>query len=167
MNLGNRKIVFALAVITMLAGISLYASLSQEDERSYSPEGAWLCSGVVNGIDFLWMDIYTSNAQNPEVSGTVLCTLPARPDLTQSGHGNWIRIGKNTFAFTVWRFITGPNGMPVAKVKFWGTVTAEGENEMSGTMNGQNYTLNDDAFGESSHGTYMMKRIEVELEVQQ
>ena len=166
MNIGNKKIVLALAVIAMFAGISLYASLYQDTERSYSPEGAWLMNGVVNGQPFLWMDTYTSNSNNPAVSGTVLCTLPAGNNQTQSGHGNWIRIGKNKFAFTAWRFMTGADGKPVGKAKFWGTVTLDAENQMSGTMNAQYYWLNGAPIGPALSGTSTGTLIEVEVEEQ-
>ncbi len=141
MNVDNKKIVLALAVIAMFAGIWLYASTNQDAETSYSPEGAWLMNGVVAGQSFLWMDTYTSDSNKPGISGTVMCTLPVVSGMTQSGHGSWVRIAKNKFAFTAVRILIGGEGQPAGTAKFWGTVTVDAEDEMSGTLSAQYFDL--------------------------
>ena len=113
------------------------------------------------------MDTYTLDSNKPRVSGTVLCTLPIATGITQSGHGNWIRTSKNTFAFTALRILIDPDGKPAGTAKFWGTVTMDAENEMSGTMNVQYYDLNDAPISPVLHGTSTGKRIEIELEEEQ
>ena len=176
MNIGNKKIVLALAVIAMFAGISLYASLYQDTERSYSPEGAWFCSVKFPGSPTAvpYMDLYTSDSNKPGVSGTVLCTLSVGSfpspmglvSMTQAGHGNWIRIAKDKFAFTAWRIIVDTVGHPVGTAKFYGSVTVIAENEISGTMNAEYYNSAGDRFFAIAGGVSTGKRIEVEVENQ-
>ena len=76
-----------------------------------------------------FMDVYTPCAHRPGAEGTVLCSValgnfptPAGPvSSTQSGHGNWIRVAKNTYAFTVWRLrVNLTTGMTVGWAKFCG-----------------------------------------------
>jgi hypothetical protein len=167
MNVYNKKIVLALAAIVLFAAIPLYASLDEDAESAYSPEGAWLVNGVVEGQPYIWMDIYISDSKKPVVSGTVLCTLPAVSGITPTGHGNWVRIGKNTFAFTALRILIDPDGNPFGTAKFWGTVSVDAENDMSGTMNAQYYDLNGDPVSPVLQGTSTGKRIEVVLEEEQ
>jgi|WetSurSiteA1Bulk_404760.scaffolds.fasta_scaffold83370_1 hypothetical protein len=164
MNVYNKMIVLALVAIMLLAAIPLYASLGEGADSAYSPEGAWLVNGVVAGQLYIWMDIYTSNSKNPAVSGTVLCTLPAVSGITPTGHGNWVRIGKNTFAFTALRILIDLNGNPFGTAKFWGTVSVDEENKMSGTMNVQYYDFDDDAISPVLQGISTAKRIEIKLE---
>jgi hypothetical protein len=193
MNVKTRKTLLALFGMLVFAGISLSPALSrgrqrslvalmdvQEgrggEERSYSPEGAWFCTAKLPGVPVPvpYMDIYTSNSNGSEASGTVLCTLSvgkfASPmgvvSMTQAGHGNWIRIGKNRFAFTALRIITDANGRPVGTAKFWGTLTATAHDETSGTMNAEYYGPTGDRFVTVTGGITTGKRIEVEVEGQ-
>jgi hypothetical protein len=100
------------------------------------------------------MDIYTSNPTAPGRSGTVLCTLSApasempppygKVTATPGGHGNWTRVSKNRFAFTVWRILVDADpgrmpGAPMGAIKFWGTITVTGPDTFVGTMNAQYY----------------------------
>ncbi len=163
MNVYNKKILLALAATMLFAAIPLYASLDEDGENAYSPEGAWLVSGVVDGQPYIWMDIYTSNSKKTAVSGTVLCTLPAVSGITPTGHGSWVRIGKNTFAFTALRILIDLDGNPFGTAKFWGTVSVDEENDMSGTMNVQYYDLNGDPISPVLQGTSTGERIEIEL----
>ncbi len=163
MSIGRRRLLTSVLGLFVLTGISLYASSYQDEESSCSPEGAWLMNGVVAGQSYLWMDTYTSNSTKPGVSGTVLCTMPGSI-ATQSGHGSWIRIAKNTFAFAALRILIGPGDTPAGTAKFWGTVTVDGD-EMSGTMNAQYYSLSGDPiFPVPLRGTSTGKRIEVKAE---
>jgi hypothetical protein len=191
MNVKTGKTLLALLGMLVFAGISLSPTLSQnrqrslaslsEDkndresvERSYSPEGAWFCTGVIPGIPHPvpWMDTYTSDSNRPGVSGTVLCTLNAGKSpspmgmvsVTSTAHGSWIRTGKNKFAFTAWRIIMDANGTAVGNAKFWGTVTVGAENESSGTLNADYYDSNGVPYHSIRGGTSTGKRIEVEVE---
>jgi hypothetical protein len=100
------------------------------------------------------MDIYTSNPTSLGMAGTVLCTLsvPAfqtpygRLNMTAAGHGNWIRVARNQFAFTVWRILIDadptnqvPDGAAMGTARFWGTITATGPDTFVGTMNAEYY----------------------------
>lgn len=161
MNIVGRKIALALLGIMVFSGIALYAVQTQNHQSSFSPEGSWICSAVFNGVTFHWMDIYTSDSNRPRVSGTVLCTLPV-VGMTQSGHGSWIRVGKNEYAFTVLRLLLD-NGVPVGTAKFWGTVTIDAENHMSGVMNSQNYLFDGTPISDVVNLIFEMTRIEVEV----
>jgi hypothetical protein len=190
MNVKTRKTLLALFGMLVFAGISLPPTLSQnrqrsllalpdvqdcrgEEERSYSPEGAWFCTAKIPGVPVPvpYMDIYTSDS---EASGTVLCTLSvgkfASPmgivSMTQAGHGNWIRTGKNQFAFTAWRIIIDADGRPVGTAKFWGALTATTHDETSGTMNAEYYTPTGDRFLTITGLITKGKRIQVEVEGQ-
>ncbi len=166
MNIGRRMVLTSVLGLFVLTGISLFASSYQDEQSSYSPEGAWLMSGVVAGQPYLWMDTYTSDSTKPGVSGTVLCTMPGSM-ATQSGQGTWIRIAKNTFAFTALRILIGPGDAPAGTAKFWGIVRVDAD-EMSGTMNAQYYSLSGDPiFPLPLQGTSTGKRIEVTIEDQQ
>jgi hypothetical protein len=151
----NRGILLSLVAIVALAAVSVSASRSQEPEPSYSPDGAWFATAQMSGgMTLPFMDIYTSNPTTPGRSGTVLCTLSApafqtpygKLNATQGGHGNWIRVGKNQFAFTVWRILIDadpanlvPDGAPMGVVKFWGTITATGPDTFAGILNADYY----------------------------
>ena len=142
----NRK-VSALAVVSMLvagafaASSALQANARQETGPVYSIEGAWHGMTEIPGLPSTpTMDTFTSNAQRHGLEGSFLCTIPASMAVlpsgsyTASGHGNWTRIGINTYAYTAMRAITsGPN--VVGWGKFYGTVTAVSEHELTGTIN--------------------------------
>ena len=171
MSVSSRRSMLALIGLAVFAGISPFASSYQDFERSHSPEGAWFVTGVIPGIPHpvLWMDTYTSDANRPGVSGTVLCTLPVGKSpspmglvsVTSTAHGNWIRIGKNKFAMTAWRIIMDANGAAVGTARFWGTLTVSEENEASGTLNADYYDSNGVRYYSMRGGTSSAKRIEV------
>jgi hypothetical protein len=166
MSICRRTILTSVLGLFVLTGISLFASSYQDEESSYSPEGAWLMNGVVAGQPYLWMDTYTSNSTKPGISGTVLCTMPGSI-ATQSGHGTWIRIAKNAFAITTVRILIGPDGQPAGTAKFWGTVKVRAD-EMSGTLSAQYFSLSGDPISPViGPGTSTGKRIEVTVEDQQ
>lgn len=179
MNISRRKILQVLFGIVIFTGISISASSNQDTERLYSVEGAWLCELKLSDEPgtpvFPYMDTYVSNSTNPGVSGTVLCTLHpwdfpspmGMVDTTESGQGNWIRVGKNTFAFTVYRIIADASGMAVGTVKFWGTITVIAKNEFSGTLNAVYYDSEGIQFASTPTAHTTGKRIEVEVEEQQ
>ena len=154
----SRIVLLVYVLAAASAAISLSASSYENDQRSYSLEGAWLCSvqWKPGGPIFPFLETHTASATNPFNSGTILCSLslpdfdlyprdPGNPlmNLTEAGHGNWIRISKNEFAFTVNRILIYADGKPydpstlkpVGYVKFWGTRTVTSDGEYSGTLN--------------------------------
>ena len=130
--------------------------VAQGPEPSYSLDGAWFGQATMPGVPHPvpFMDIFTSDPSNPGQSGTVLCTLqvaaiqsPMGPvSLTPTGQGNWVRIDKNKFAFTVWRILMDANGRPVSRARFWGTRTVQANDTTSGTMNFEYYDLDGKVF---------------------
>ena len=183
----NRGILLSLIAIVALAAVSVSAALSQEPEPSYSPDGAWFATADMGGgMTLPFMDIYTSNPTTPGRSGTVLCTLSApasemplpygKLNATTTGHGNWIRVSQNRFAFTVYRILIDADparmpGVPMGTIKFWGTITVTGPDAFVGTMNAQYY-----AYGPGGQQLPLMaferittagKRIAVETEEQE
>ncbi len=135
------------ASLTVLVAASVGASAAQENGPVYSLEGAWY--QVAGG----GMDTFVSNAQRPGVEGTFLCSVgavgklphPSKPNVwlsvTLEGHGNWVRIDKNTYAFTAMRPIMDSDGYPFGWATFVGTITAISENEYTGINNFQWYNL--------------------------
>jgi hypothetical protein len=172
----NRGILLSLVAIVALAAVSVSASLSQEP--SYSPDGAWFATGDMGGgMALPFMDIYTSNPTTQGRSGTVLCTLsaPAFPtpygklNATTTGHGNWTRVSKNEFAFTVYRIMvdaepTRMPGAPMGTIKFWGTITVTGPDAFVGTMNAEYYGPDGQSFLTIKGIATAGKRIAVEIE---
>ena len=147
-----RHIIFVLAV--MAASLSLaIAAGAQDSDRAYSMEGPWY--GLVTltdlGISIPSLDTFTSNPLKPGIEGTFLCTVPAiaqypNPMIpagwtrqTASGHGKWVRIGKNKYAFTAIRTIYDEKGDLFGRAKNWGTITQISNTEYTGTMNVQFY----------------------------
>lgn len=142
--------------------------VAQGPEPSYSLEGAWFGQATLAGnprpVPF--MDIFTSDPNSPGQSGSVLCTLQVAAiqspmglvSLTPTGHGNWVRIDKNKYAFTAWRILMDANGRPVSRAKFWGTVTVQTNDTIRGTMNFEYYDQDGKAFM-SNTGTTVETRI--------
>jgi len=136
-----------LPALAIVAGAAMCppAVTAQGPEPSYSLDGAWFGQATLAGnprpIPF--MDIFTSDPNNPGQSGTVLCTLQVASiqspmgvvNLTPTGHGNWMRIDKNKFAFTAWRILMDTNGRAISRAKFWGSVTLQAYDTINGTMN--------------------------------
>ena len=164
--------------LTAAAWAAIYSSalLAQDPEPSYTPDGAWLAKATIGGAGAgtPYMDIYTSDPNNPGQSGAVLCTLPLPKSfspplqlsvtLTASGHGDWARIEKNKFAFTAWRFILNADtGQVVGTAKFWGAITVQTNDTFTGTMNAQYYDSNGTVIA-AFKGTTTGTRIAVETE---
>jgi hypothetical protein len=155
----------AIAASAAMLGSSL---LAQQGESSYSLEGAWFGQATFVGIPrpIPFMDIFTSDPNNPGQSGSVLCTLQVAAvqspmglvSLTPTGHGNWVRIDKNKYAFTAWRILMDANGRPLSRAKFWGTVTVQTNDTIRGTMNFEYYDQDGKAFM-SNAGTTVETRI--------
>ncbi len=173
-----RRKVTALAVVSVLvfAGISASAALQaldpQETGPVYSIEGAWYGITTFPGTAIPptpTFDTFTSNAQRPGVEGTFLCTGPAGMlatalgDATPSGHGNWVRIGTNTYAFTALRSIVNGSTF-VGWAKFWGTITAVSDDELTGTINGQFFLPNWTPVTQPGSGTLERHRVPITFE---
>lgn len=167
--------VLALAVlVAVAAGIPASAALQPPDAQEtgpvYSIEGAWYGITTFPALGPTpTFDTFVSNAQRPGREGTLLCTVPAQLailgnlSLTPSAHGNWVRIGTNTYAFTAERIIMSGTTF-VGLFRFWGTITAVSDAELTGTMNAQSYAPNGTPISGVSTATLERRRIEVTFE---
>jgi hypothetical protein len=128
---------------------------TQETGPVYKLEGAWYGTVTVEGkAPAASLDTFTSDAQQQAAKGTALCTIPAigklknpsNPDgwlaVTPSAHGNWVRIGTNTYAYSMVRTLYDEKGAWFGWARFWGTITPISENEYTGVMKA-NYFLPD------------------------
>ena len=180
MRLKNTALALGVVAVLVTAGSGTSAAqqggAAQQAGPSYSLEGAWFGMASITGFQPTpSLDTFTSNAQRKGNEGTFLCTIPTMQmpipggvlTFTASGHGNWVRIAKNTYAFTAVRSIVDQAGMPFGWAKFWGTITAISEDEYSGTMNAQFYTLDGTAFSPLFTGTLASRRIPIQFENQQ
>ncbi len=147
----SRSMRYILILTAMLVGVAVVSASAQERDRVYSMEGAWY--GQISmpdyGLTVPTLDTFTSNPDKPGLEGTFLCTIPAVPEManprnpsgylkqTPSGHGNWVRIGRNKYAFTAMRNIFDENGNLFGLAKTWGTITPISKSEYTGTANTQ------------------------------
>ncbi len=161
------------------AAMAQPALRAHNPESSYSLEGAWLVEAKFPGSPTTtpYMDLYTSDSNNQGRSGTVLCTLPLgksfNPVLgvyvtqTASGHGIWVRIDKNRFAVTAWRLIVNADtNQVVGSAKFWGTITMQTNDTMTGTMNAEFYAQNGTVMTSFKNGTSAGTRVAIQFEEQ-
>lgn len=173
---GKRKVLLSLVAIAALS-ISVSAALSQEPEPSYSPDGAWFATAAIGSRTLPFMDVYMSNPTTPGRAGSVVCTLSGasfdtplgKLNATSGGHGNWSRVAKNRFAFTVFRIMIDadagnqvPDGTAVGTIKFWGTITITGPDTFVGTMNAQYYGPNGEPWMRVEGLTTSATRIAIE-----
>jgi hypothetical protein len=170
------RLIFAILAVFVAAGIG--ASAAREGGPVYSMEGAWYGMVSIRGLGSTpAIDTFSSNALREGYEGTFLCTIPAvnkmpnplNPNgwlaITPTGHGNWVRIGKNLYAFTAVRAIFDEAGMPFGWGRFWGTVSPISQNELTGTMNAQYYLLDGRAmFPQPFTGTMHRRRVEITYE---
>ena len=164
--------VWPFAIVSMLvagwfAAFALEAAEpSQETGPVYSLEGAWY--GITNVVGLPptpTLDTFVSNARRSGVEGTFLCTVPAglAGNQTPSGHGNWVRVATNTYAFTAMRAITnGPTH--VGWARFWGTISAVSDNELTGTINVQLYLPNGTPMSPVFSGALERHRVDITVE---
>lgn len=166
--------VWAPVVVSLLVAAGTSASVAaqppdpQETGPVYSVEGAWygmttFIGGAIPPTPTF--DTFTSNAQRPGLEGTFLCTIPTAMAGTQtpSGHGNWVRIGTNKYAFTAMRAITNGSTF-VGWAKFWGTITAVSADELTGTITAQFYLPNWTPVSPQFVGTLERHRIDITFE---
>jgi hypothetical protein len=154
----------------VLLPVALFAILAvlvaaQQSGPEYSIEGAWYDMDSPSGLD-----TFVSNAQRPGVEGTFLCSVPAVPkvpygngwlSVALEGHGNWVRIAKNKYAFTAMRPICNQDGMPFGWATFVGTITPISENEYTGTNTYQWYNLDGTPY--PRHGTLPLHSHRIEI----
>ena len=170
MTLTSKVLALAVLSVAVAAGIPASAALQSPDPQEtgpvYSVEGAWYGMTTFPALGPQpTFDTFMSNAQRPGREGTFLCTIPAEiaGGLTPSGHGNWVRIGTNRYAFTAVRIMmSGPTFVGLAR--FWGTITAVSDDELTGTMNAQFYSLDGTPTSPVFTGTLERHRIEVTFE---
>ncbi len=173
------KTLLTLAILAVLVAVSICVSAAQETGPVYSMEGAWYGIVAITSPTAMFtpsLDTFTSNSQRHGVEGTFLCTIPAAGKMpnplnpngwlstTPSGHGNWVRIGTNKYAFTAARTVFDETGKLAGWAKYWGTVTPLSDNEYTGTMNAQYYRLDGTAFTPLFTGTLHSNRIEIVFE---
>ena len=164
--------VLALAVLSVAvaAGIPASAALQPPDPQEtgpvYSVEGAWYGMTTFPALGPQpTFDTFMSNSQRPGREGTFLCTIPAEiaGGFTPSGHGNWVRIETNTYAFTA-ALIMRSGSTFVGWARFWGTITAVSDDELTGTMNARFYSPDGTPTSPVFTGTLERHRIEVTFE---
>lgn len=165
--------VLALAVVSVAVAAGIPASAArqppdpQETGPVYSIEGAWYGMTTFPGVlgSQPTLDTFVSNARRPGFEGTFLCTVPAQiaGGLTPAGHGNWVRIGTNRYAFTAVRIIMSGTTL-VGSARFWGTITAVSDDELTGTMNAQFYAPEGTPISGVATATLERRRIEVTFE---
>lgn len=167
--------VSALAIVSVLVAGALVASsaldaaaATQETGPIYAIEGAWYGVTYFPGSSIPptpTFDTFTSNARRPGIEGSFLCTVPASiaGNQTPSGHGNWTRIAINTYAYTAMRAITS-GATFVGWAKFWGTITAVSDNELTGTINVQFYNPSLSPTSPVFSGTLERHRVEIVFE---
>lgn len=169
---------FILALLAIIVAVGASTSIAQERERIYSMEGAW--SGAVSltdlGLTIPTLDTFTSNPLKPGMEGTFLCSVPAVTQYpnplnpngwtkqTSAGHGNWLRIGRNKYAFTAIRTIFDENGNLFGHAKNWGTITQISKNEYTGTMNVQFYLADGTPSTPVFSGTLRSQRVAITFE---
>jgi hypothetical protein len=170
MTLTSKVLALAVLSVGVAAGIPASAARQPPDPQEtgpvYSIEGAWF--GVTTFPTLgpqPTFDTFASNAQRPGREGTFLCTVPAQiaGGTTPSGHGNWVRIGTNRYAFTAVRIMMSGTTF-VGLARFWGTITAVSDDELTGTMNAQFYSPDWTPTSPVFTGTLERHRIEVTFE---
>jgi hypothetical protein len=174
MRLSRKALVLVVVSLLVTAGISATAFPQAPDPQEtgpvYSIEGAWYGITTFPGSVIPptpTFDTFTSNAQRPGAEGTFLCTIPGAlaGNQTPSGHGNWVRIATNTYAYTAVRAIfNGSTGTFVGWAKFWGTITAVSDDELTGTINAQFFLPNWTPMSGQSSGTLERHRIGITFE---
>jgi len=170
MTLTSRVLALAVVSVAVAAGISASAALQPPDPQEtgpvYSVEGSWFGMTTFPTLGAQpTFDTFASNAQQPGREGTFLCTIPAAiaGEMTPSGHGSWVRIETNRYAFTAVRIMmSGPTFAGLAR--FWGTITAVSGDELTGTMNAQFYSPTGTPTSPVFTGTLVRHRIEVTFE---
>ncbi len=159
----------------MVIAIGIGTSSAQGARHTYSLEGAWYgqISASDLGLTIPTLDTFTSNPEKPGMEGTFLCTIPAVPQManptnpdgylkqTPSGHGNWVRIGRNKYAFTAMRNIFDENGNLFGLAKTWGTITPISKDEYTGTAKFQFYFPDGTPYTPEFTGTMHSQRVAI------
>ena len=170
MTLTSKVLALAVLSVTVAAGIPASAALHPPDPQEtgpvYAVDGSWFGMTTFPTLGPQpTFDTFASNTQRPGREGTFLCTIPAQiaGGMTPSGHGTWVRIGTNRYAFTAERIMM--SGTTFAGLaRFWGTITAVSDDELTGTMNAQFYSPDGTPTSPVFGGTLERHRIEVTFE---
>lgn len=170
-----KETVLALAVVSAVAAGAVGTSValqaadrSQETGPVYSLEGAWYGMTTFDGgmiPPTPTLDTFTSNAQRHGVQGSFLCTIPAlmAGGQTPSGHGNWVRVGTNKYAYTAVRAIMN-GAVFVGWARFWGTITPVSSEELTGTINAQFFLPDGTPASPQFSGTIERHRVDITFE---
>ncbi len=165
----------AAAFLLALPAYSQFASQHQGGP-DYSMEGAWYGTATIPGvITTPTLDTFTADSQRPSARGTFLCTIPPAKVMnpvnpngplttTASAHGNWVRIGKNKYAFTALRTIFDENGNLFGYSRNWGTITPISDDEYTGTVNTQYVLANGTPFTPVFTGVLHSHRVAIQSE---
>jgi hypothetical protein len=178
MTLRKKVYAFAASLVVIVAWFSTSAALrarasAQENGPVYSLEGAWYGTTTVLGTPTPTLDTFSSDAQRHGVEGTFLCTIPGTQvvasvlKVTPAGHGNWVRIATNKYAYTAVRAVYTEEGGEtfIGWAKFWGTITATSGNELNGTINVMYYMADGTPMlSQPLTGTLERQRIEIDFE---
>ncbi len=173
-----RKYAIHLVLLAVVLAVGIHRTFAQQSARVYSMDGAWY--GVVSltdlGISIPTLDTFTSNPLKPGLEGSFLCTVPAVTQYpnpgnpngwtrqTSPGQGNWVRIGRNKYAFTAVRTIYDENGDLFGRARNWGTITQTSKDEYIGTMNVQFYLADGTPTTPVFSGTLQSHRVAITFE---
>ena len=170
----RRTTVLSIAIFSLLifvAASEAQAQISWLVEKG--PEGSWIGMGAITapptlaGMQFPFMDTYTRAVSAR--TGAVLCQMPVanleyagqKMAVAGLGQGNWIRVSKNNYKFTVARLVLDATGQPVALAKFNADVQITDPNTMTGTVTANIYDWNQNLLM-TLEGTLQANRIAVE-----
>ncbi len=169
-----------LAVIALLSLLVCLTAREAQAETSYvisltgdGPDGSWIGTGAITsppfmaGAQFPFMDTYTRSLYGR--SGAVLCQMPpiqieyGGQKLTVSalGQGNWIRVAKDHYKFTVARLVMNEAGQPTLLAKFNADFQLVDQNTLEGTVTARFYDWDQNLLL-TMEGTLSANRIAVE-----
>ena len=169
---------FVVLAVLVTAATAAGAVARQDPALEGPPflEGAWYGMTRLPGLgEFPSLDTFTTNVRAGS-GGSAHCTIPAASsmshpehptdpefwlDATSSAHGNWVRIGTNTYAATLVRAITDQNGSAYGWIQQWGTLSPSSENEFTGTLKVQFFRLDGTPYSPVFTGTLHRKRVEI------
>ena len=112
--------------------------------------------------------LYGKEKRNSCPPGFFVCALRDRAhSCWVARQGNWVRIGRNKYAFTAVRTIYDENGNLFGRAKNWGAITQISKDEYTGTMNVQFYLEDGTPTTPVFSGTLHSQRVAITFEQQQ
>jgi len=154
----RRTTVVGIALLTLLVCLTAPEARAQTSYPSLltgsGPDGSWIGMGAITsppfmaGVQFPFMDTYTRSLYGR--SGAVLCQMPpvqieyGGQKLTVSalGQGNWIRVAKDHYKFTVARLVMNEAGQPALLARFNADFELVDPNTLTGTVTAGFYDWN-------------------------